>query len=372
MGALNYNLNKLRHPEISRRAKLLDTNFTASTLKEVKKELDLLRELRPNLNRYVYHTSLNFAAEDEALLSNEKLLAIAYEYLHANGFDNNQYMIFRHYDSAHPHLHLLVNRICFDGSVVSDSNNYKRSEEILRGLERKYDLTTVAPSRNVQQKAAKKDEIEMAVRTGKPSEKMVLQEKLNHIINQPHLNMQDFIGEGEAQGIHFLFNQASTGRISGITYFQNQFKITGKALGNRFKWSEIIKSINYEQVRDSKAVSEANSRTKDIYGDGRPSGDQRGTGRNNSGIEPYTGGTRNSEPGSRKPGLNEETGTAGFNDRERSPETIQADDPHNSFPDLHDNSFDHNYLPQISEDVDDEAVYGKSRKRFKPEQGMSR
>jgi hypothetical protein len=162
MGALNYNLRKVNHPDASKRAKLLDTNFDCTTLSEVKKEVDLLRELRPNLSRYVYHTSLNFAMEDMVVLSNEKLLAIAHDYLEANGFDNNQYFIFRHFDAGHPHLHLLVNRIRFDGSVVSDSNNYKKSEDILRELESRYKLTTVAPSKEVKQRAAKKDEIEMA------------------------------------------------------------------------------------------------------------------------------------------------------------------------------------------------------------------
>jgi len=151
IGALNYNLQKMNHPDINRRAKLLDTNFDCDTLEQVKKEVELLRELRPNLNRYVYHTSLNFAVEDEAFLSNEKVLAIAHDYLEENGFNNNQYLIFRHYDAGHPHVHLLVNRIRFDGSVVSDSNNYQRSEAILRKLEQRYNLTTIAPSKDVTQ-----------------------------------------------------------------------------------------------------------------------------------------------------------------------------------------------------------------------------
>jgi hypothetical protein len=117
IGALNYNLKKLNHPDVNLRAVLLDTNFTSMEMHHIKMEVDLLRELRPNLNRYVYHTSLNFLKDEEASLTNGKLLAIAHDYLFANGFTNNQYFIFRHYDAEHPHLNLLVNRISFDGSV---------------------------------------------------------------------------------------------------------------------------------------------------------------------------------------------------------------------------------------------------------------
>ena len=365
IGALNYNLQKMNHPDINRRAKLLDTNFDCDTLEQVKKEVELLRELRPNLNRYVYHTSLNFAVEDEAFLSNEKLLAIAQEYLEENGFNNNQYLIFRHYDAGHPHVHLLVNRIRFDGSVVSDSNNYQRSEAILRKLELRYNLTTVAPSKDVTQRAAKKDEIEMVLRTGKPSEKMLLQEKLRQLTSQNNINLQTLIQQGEAQGIHFLFNQASTGKITGITYFHNGFKIKGKVLGNQFKWSELLKRINYEQVRDSKAVSEANSRTRAIYGDGTSAG-ERITGHRvaNGSDQLLAGGAGNFEVGAGEWSDDQETATAGYPGRERSLDTGQDADL--SYPAAADHEYygnDHIDFPQISDDVDDEAVYGKSRRR---------
>ena len=58
-----------------------------------------------------------------------------------------KYIMFRHEDAGHPHFHILVNRIGYDGSVVSDSNDYARSEKVLRDLERKYNLTQVIGSR---------------------------------------------------------------------------------------------------------------------------------------------------------------------------------------------------------------------------------
>lgn len=300
MGALKYNLKKLRHPDELLRAELLDTNFTSLDKAQISKEIDWVRSLRPKLNRYVYHTSLNFPVEDK--LNNEKLLAIAHDYLKASGYTNNQYFIFRHHDAGHPHLHLLVNRITFDGEVVSDSNNYKKSEALLRRLERQYELSAVAPStyttkhidnytskqqtvytdipidsyiakqqdsysnNQLSERASTKDELEMMLRTGRASDKMVLQEKLKFLLSSGRVsNIAQLIREGETQGIGFLFNQASTGRVSGITYFHGNFKAKGQALGNRFKWTELIKVIGYEQERDYKAISQANDRTRSRY-----------------------------------------------------------------------------------------------------------
>ena len=141
MGALKYNWNKLMHPDPNLRAKLLSTNFTSMDLAMIKLEVDLVRSLRPSLGRYVYHTSLNFHKDD--ILDNKTLLAIAEDYLRLSGFTSNQYFIFRHHDAEHPHVHLLVNRITFDGDVVSDSNNYKKSDAIAVQLEQQYNLVKV-------------------------------------------------------------------------------------------------------------------------------------------------------------------------------------------------------------------------------------
>ena len=194
--------------------------------------------------------------------------SIAEEYMTRMGFDNNLHIIFRHHDSNHPHCHILALRNRFDGTVVSDSNNYKRSEQVIRELEKKYNLQTVQSSKQSKFKAPDKDEIEMILRTGKPSKKLMLQEKVREALNQS-ITMSQFINNLEKQNINVLFNQASTGRVSGITYLIPGFKIRGQALGNQFKFGSITKQINYEQSRDSQAISQANSRTRAKFGNAK-------------------------------------------------------------------------------------------------------
>jgi type IV secretory pathway VirD2 relaxase len=74
------------------------------------------------LAKYFYHTSVNFPPHDN--LKDEQMVAIAKDYLEAMGFDQHQYAIFRHFDADHPHIHILVNRIGYDGAVLSDSKDY--------------------------------------------------------------------------------------------------------------------------------------------------------------------------------------------------------------------------------------------------------
>ena len=267
MGALNYNLKKFNHPDTQLRAELLATNFASTDPALIRQEVELMKSMKPNLGRYVYHTSINFGKEDKDKLDNEKLLTIANDYLKESGYTNNQYMIFRHHNADHPHIHLLVNRISFDGTVVSDSNNFKKSEAILRKLETKYELSQVQDSSKAETKAVKKGELQMVIRTARPSDKMLLQEKMKVILQKPNLTITELIRLGGKEDLYFLFNQASTGRVTGITYFHEDFKIKGQALGNQFKWAEITKIVAYEQNRDSQAISEANHSTRAAYGE---------------------------------------------------------------------------------------------------------
>ena len=64
MGALHYNLRKMILPDRSRRAEILASNFTNMNIGQIKRETEMVRSLRPNLNRYAYHTSLNFPGEE--------------------------------------------------------------------------------------------------------------------------------------------------------------------------------------------------------------------------------------------------------------------------------------------------------------------
>lgn len=265
-GALNYNLKKMNSQDPKKRAELLVTNFTSMEKAMIRKELAVMKALNPKLKRNTWHTSLNFAIGEN--ISNDKMKSIAEKYMKQMGFDNNLHFIFRHHDTAHAHCHILALRNKFDGTVVSDSHNYQKSEVVIRALETRYHLVKIKSSKHSKNKALNKDELEMIQRTGTPSNKLLLQEKVRDaIIHSRSIN--EFIHQLESHGISVLFNQASTGRVSGITYQISGFKIRGQALGNQFKFGSITKEINYEQNRDGQAISQANSRTREKYEAGR-------------------------------------------------------------------------------------------------------
>jgi hypothetical protein len=427
MGALAYNVKKLNHMDKTQRAVLLATTFSSLSETIIKKEVELIRQQRPALGKYVWHTSLNFSnAEKTSSLTNDRMLEMALDYMKAMGYDDNQYLIVRHHDADHHHVHLLVNRIRYDGSVVSDSNNYHKSQATLRRLEKQYELVPLEQVRQerfrqeqiqdeqaqrkqihkgqvrkepvqrkqdlnrrdnritnnecrlASQRSLTKNEIEKTIRTNLPSDKSILQAMLNASLQKPNLPLQEFIRDCEKNDISLLFNQATTGKISGITYFINDFKIKGQALGNRFKWGQLIKYIDYEQDRDSKAVSQANNRTKARYGElttsaGKAGNEQITTGRRTGFIYPNVGPNADERDSERKvylgdkkqSAINPATGKRVGAETEQSESYFEeALDNHNidngDYPDD-----DLQTFPglDITDDVDDEAMHGRKRRK---------
>lgn len=256
-GALRYNLEKVEKGV----AEVLNHSFVEVSEKTIMKEIQMIRSQRPNLKKFFYHTSINFPPNEN--LPNKTMLQIGQDYLKESDFNQHHYIMFRHYDAGHPHLHILVSRIGYDGKVLSDSNDFARCERILRELEKKYNLTQVASSTQAKQRAVTKDELEMMKRTNTPSHKVQLQAIIKYVLAQKSKpTTKEFIRFLEKKKVNVLFNQATTGYVSGISFSYDGIIITGAKLGNDFKWASIKSNIDYDQQRDQQVIKQTNERTK--------------------------------------------------------------------------------------------------------------
>lgn len=99
------------------------------------------RHLNQRVQHWVGHISLSYSPEDSAILTDDKMVKFALEYMERMGIKNTQFIIARHLDKEHPHCHIVFNRVDNDGKCVSDSWEYFRSNDICKELKLKYGLT---------------------------------------------------------------------------------------------------------------------------------------------------------------------------------------------------------------------------------------
>ena len=152
-------------------------------------------ELRTTLNELVLnnspHLSLNFGATEA--LTNEKMVVLADRFMESIGFGDQPYLIYRHYDAGHTHLHIVTVNIDANGEKINISPlTLAESHRICRKLESEFFLQPSARAEQDQQ-----DEFSMVhaqkVIYGEPGLKRAVSDVLNAVVDHyKYINIDEF------------------------------------------------------------------------------------------------------------------------------------------------------------------------------------
>lgn len=292
-GALEYDLNK-------EKGRILDTNMGGEAPRELAAEFGEIRKLRPKLNKAVLHVSLSAAPGEH--LTDKQWREIGQRYLNGMGLEHNQYVITRHTDTEHEHIHILANRIRFDGSVTSDSRDYKRQEVIMRELEREYGLQRVAPSIEAGRRAPTRGEIEEVIRTGTPSARQQLQQLCDSAARDC-TSFTLYQARLEGAGVELVpVVQLGGAKLSGLSYRLDGVTMKGSDLGKGYSPAGLAKrGVTYEQERDIEAVRAGVERdTARAFGPAdRGAAPVQAAERGRPGLDAGAAGPGHGEPGGR-------------------------------------------------------------------------
>lgn len=130
---------------MTNRAELLHYNLCFGDQYEIIKQFNEVRQLNANLSKPVMHISLSLSPEDK--VEKGRMNEMVEECAQQMGFSNNQYVAVYHKDTKHQHLHIVVNRIGFDGKTLSDSHNFGKIALYCRQMELKHQLKQVLSPR---------------------------------------------------------------------------------------------------------------------------------------------------------------------------------------------------------------------------------
>jgi hypothetical protein len=133
-GAINYNEKKI-DKELGT---LIYNNVGTVNNHEFRQAFEDVCSQKPNLKYIGDHISINFNHGEN--LPDNKLLEITQAYIERMGYGDTPLLLYKHEDKDHPHLHLIISRVSFDGDVYKDSFSRVRSQQISRELEKEFDL----------------------------------------------------------------------------------------------------------------------------------------------------------------------------------------------------------------------------------------
>jgi hypothetical protein len=252
-GCLNYVLGK-------KDAALIGGTMCGQTPEELAAEFGIARQLRPNLKVAVFHATLSVDSTEKLKDSEEndqRWLAIAANYMKAMEFDNNQYAVVKHSDTEHDHIHIVASRICLDGGVVDDSWDYYKSQEVIRQLERNYNLETVTPSWETDKRAQTTGEHRQLKSKGNKSVRVQLQDLIDEV-TQDNPSMPEFVERLQQQGVEVQVRLTRTGigLSKGISYNLDGVALSGTQLGKAYTFSGLQKhrGVSYDKGRDNALI----------------------------------------------------------------------------------------------------------------------
>jgi len=234
-GAVNYILDSKKAAEL-----LIGEGVRLKNTNSIIKSFVAQTELNSRVTKPVGHISLDFSVQDRAKLSNAFMLEVADGYMNRMGVVNTQFIIARHYDKEHPHIHIVFNRVNNLGKTISNKNDRYRSEKICKELTRKNDLYFAKGKENVKVHRLKEPD----------KTKYEIYNCLKELIPKCK-DMDELEAKLKKEGItlHYKY-RGNTNVVQGISFTKNNLRFNGSKVDREFSYSKIKYRLDQNKLQE--------------------------------------------------------------------------------------------------------------------------
>ncbi|HGP0233802.1 TPA: relaxase/mobilization nuclease domain-containing protein [Pseudomonas aeruginosa] len=253
-------------------AELLGGNMSGRTAKELGREFNVSRQLRPDIKKPTWHNSLRLPEGEK--LSHDQWVRVCDEYMQRMGFtDAHQRVYVMHDDPKGQHVHIAASRVGLDGMVYLGQNENLKSTRVIQALERDFGLT-VTPGPTVENGRIKAPqarrptagEVGKFERTGEAPARFQLAQLIDQALKDKPTVVQ-FVERLQLAGVEVKPNLSKSG-LNGFGFAIDGVAFKGSQLGDKYKYKGLLsRGLSYEQNRDyeklrSLAASAGNSQER--------------------------------------------------------------------------------------------------------------
>ena len=154
---------------------------------------------------------------------------MAREYMEKMGIKDTQYIIGRHFDKEHSHVHIAFNRIDNNGKIISDRNDRFRSEKICKELIAKYGLYFAGGKEKVKDHRLKEPD----------KTKYEIYQTLKAELVRCK-NWKSLLAHLKKQSIDVRFKyKGNSQEVQGIIFEKNGYHFNGSRVDRSFSYSKI-------------------------------------------------------------------------------------------------------------------------------------
>ena len=238
-GCVNYVLGKEQAALLHAEGVLAESN------RDIIHSFILQAGMNPDLKKPVGHIALSYSPVDAPKLTDGKMIQLAQEYMREMKITDTQYIIVRHQDREHPHVHIVFNRIDNNGNTISDRHERLRSTRICKELTLKYGLHMAGGKDNVKRNRLKEPD-----RT-----KYALYDIIKMEVGRCG-NWNVLIANLKRQGVEVHFkHKGQTSEVQGVVFSMNGYHFNGSKVDRRFSYSKIDAALQHNRCRERMGIT---------------------------------------------------------------------------------------------------------------------
>lgn len=219
---------------------------------------NLQAQLNNRVSKCTGHIILSFSEEDKNKMSDSFMLKVAHEYMQRMGITNTQYIIGRHFDKSHPHIHICYNRVDNEGKTISDKNDRLRSGKICKELTLKYGLFYANTDRQ---------RVKMHRLKGSNKIKHEIFRTIGECLRLSS-DWSEFSFYMKEVGIDIQFKtKGKSNEIQGITFAKDGYSFSGSKVAKKYSYSKLDailspkNSLEMNNIQNVSTTSLNNERT---------------------------------------------------------------------------------------------------------------
>lgn len=261
-GAVYYNENKVSKGEAER---LAVRNYRGVYrpvqelgLATVATKLEQQAELNSKIKKPCFHASLSLAQGEK--LEPSEMLSIADRYMDGLGYGKQPYVVYQHFDTDHPHLHIVSVRVDGAGKKVPDAYERDRSNKLRQDIETEFGLqvaekAALRPERAQLQpveygKGDLRRDISSVVNTVLKDYSFSSFNQFNQLLNIYNVKATEVALEGKSSGL--IYSAIDSNKVAQGTAFKASslpLQPTMETVNRRINAGKKIKGDRVAQLR---------------------------------------------------------------------------------------------------------------------------
>jgi hypothetical protein len=256
-GLVRYQFVGRRDQPADKQAEILAAlGVSEESAAEMISDFNLGKAVNPRLGYAVWHTSLSFNPDDAARLDSAKMRAIAEGYLQKMGLDNTQYVIVRHHDQPdNQHLHIIANRVDYNGKTIDDGRNFYRSKLALQELIVEHGLTPIKGQRPELQHPERLRGTDLA----RHELLAIANRVLDAETQRPRL-----VAILQAAGVGVKERFDKQGKATGISFEKDGYSFKGSELGRHLSSAGIDKQLAANELKQQATITISETTTASL------------------------------------------------------------------------------------------------------------